>query len=70
MKPLLEKETGLISGKDFFLAYSPEREDPGNANFSAHNTPKVVGGDGVDVLRGGTGNDTLIGGRGNDDVFV
>ena len=51
MKPLLEKETGLISGKDFFLAYSPEREDPGNANFSAHNTPKVVGGDGVDAIK-------------------
>ena len=41
--PILEK-TGLILGKDFFLAYSPEREDPGNPDFSAGNIPKVVGG--------------------------
>jgi len=41
--PRLEKE-GMTVGSDFFLAYSPEREDPGNENFSASNTPKVVGG--------------------------
>jgi len=41
--PRLEKE-GLNVGSDFFLAYSPEREDPGNENFNASNTPKVVGG--------------------------
>ena len=41
--PILEK-TGLQVGKDFFLAYSPEREDPGNPNFQAHSIPKVVGG--------------------------
>ena len=35
---------GLRAGQDFFLAYSPEREDPGNPNFSAANIPKVVGG--------------------------
>jgi UDP-N-acetyl-D-glucosamine dehydrogenase len=35
---------GLTVGHDFFLAYSPEREDPGNANYSAGNIPKVVGG--------------------------
>ncbi len=35
---------GLESGRDFFLAYSPEREDPGNADFSADRIPKVVGG--------------------------
>ena len=35
---------GLKPGKDFFLAYSPEREDPGNPNFSASGIPKVVGG--------------------------
>jgi len=40
--PRLEKE-GMTVGSDFFLAYSPEREDPGNENFSASNTPKVVG---------------------------
>jgi UDP-N-acetyl-D-glucosamine dehydrogenase len=43
MLPILE-ETGLIAGKDFFLAYSPEREDPGNPDFSAKTIPKVVGG--------------------------
>jgi len=36
--------TGLAVGKDFFLAYSPEREDPGNAEFSAERIAKVVGG--------------------------
>ncbi|EKD45976.1 MAG: hypothetical protein ACD_69C00063G0004 [uncultured bacterium] len=42
--PILQK-TGLIVGKDFFLAYSPEREDPGNSKYTAGNTPKVVGAD-------------------------
>lgn len=41
--PILE-ESGLKLGEDFFLAYSPEREDPGNPQFSAVNIPKVVGG--------------------------
>ncbi|MEM6260265.1 MAG: nucleotide sugar dehydrogenase [Planctomycetota bacterium] len=41
--PLLES-SGLRSGIDFFLAYSPEREDPGNPDFSAARIPKVVGG--------------------------
>ena len=45
MKPILEA-TGLKSGQDFFLAYSPEREDPGNESFSTRSIPKVVGGDG------------------------
>jgi UDP-N-acetyl-D-glucosamine dehydrogenase len=35
---------GLTCGTDFFLAFSPEREDPGNASFHTHNIPKVVGG--------------------------
>lgn len=43
VKPILE-ETGLICGVDFFLAYSPERVDPGNKQYSTKNTPKVVGG--------------------------
>ncbi len=43
MLPILE-ESGLKAGKDFFLAYSPEREDPGNPDFSAEKIPKVVGG--------------------------
>jgi len=44
------EETGLECGKDFFLAYSPEREDPGNAKFGPSSIPKVVGG--VDVASG------------------
>lgn len=36
--------TGLVVGEDFFLAYSPEREDPGNLDYSVVNIPKVVGG--------------------------
>lgn len=43
MKPILEK-TGLKAGRDFFLAYSPEREDPNNPDFSTSTIPKVVGG--------------------------
>ena len=35
---------GLKPGNDFFLAFSPEREDPGNPQFSAPTIPKVVGG--------------------------
>ncbi|WP_373921988.1 nucleotide sugar dehydrogenase [Streptomyces sp. T12] len=41
--PMLERE-GLQVGSDFHLAYSPERIDPGNREFSLRNTPKVVGG--------------------------
>jgi UDP-N-acetyl-D-glucosamine dehydrogenase len=41
--PILE-QTGLKSPADFFLAFSPEREDPGNQNFSTRTIPKVVGG--------------------------
>jgi UDP-N-acetyl-D-glucosamine dehydrogenase len=43
VRPILE-ETGLVAGKDFFLAYSPEREDPGNKDYATRNIPKVVGG--------------------------
>jgi UDP-N-acetyl-D-glucosamine dehydrogenase len=49
VKPILE-ESGLISAKEFFLAYSPEREDPGNPEFSTTDIPKVVGGDGSEAL--------------------
>lgn len=43
VQPILE-ETGLKVGEDFFLAYSPERVDPGNKVYNTKNTPKVVGG--------------------------
>ena len=50
MRPILEAG-GLKAGKDFFLAFSPEREDPGNKHFSTATTPKVVGGLTPDCLR-------------------
>jgi len=43
VKPILEKR-GLTAGTDFYLAFSPEREDPGNKNYSTKTIPKVVGG--------------------------
>ena len=50
IKPILERG-GLASGRDFYLAYSPEREDPGNPDFSTARIPKVVGGDGPAALQ-------------------
>lgn len=43
VRPILET-SGLVAGRDFFLAYSPEREDPGNPDFGTAGIPKVVGG--------------------------
>lgn len=43
LKPRVES-TGLVVGKDIFLVYSPEREDPGNPNFHTRTIPKVCGG--------------------------
>ena len=43
IKPILEK-SGFVVGEDIFIAYSPERIDPGNKDFNTKNTPKVVGG--------------------------
>ena len=43
VREMLE-ETGLVCGRDFYLAFSPEREDPGNAQFFTTNIPKIVGG--------------------------
>ncbi|MBU6474669.1 MAG: nucleotide sugar dehydrogenase [Alphaproteobacteria bacterium] len=50
VRPILENATGLKSGTDFFLAFSPEREDPGNPDFHTAIIPKVVGGDGDAAL--------------------
>lgn len=44
LKPILER-SGLRAGRDFALAYSPEREDPGNPTFTITSTPKIVGAD-------------------------
>ena len=49
--PILEKESGLKAGRDFYVAYSPEREDPGNPDFNTARIPKVVGGHGKDALQ-------------------
>lgn len=43
LRPMLET-TGLRVGRDFFLAFSPERVDPGNKQFTIQNTPKIIGG--------------------------
>lgn len=43
IKPILEA-SGLVCGEDFYLAFSPERIDPGNKEFRLENTPKIVGG--------------------------
>ena len=48
--PILEG-SGLRPGHDFFLAFSPEREDPGNRQFSTSNIPKVIGADGAQALQ-------------------
>jgi UDP-N-acetyl-D-glucosamine dehydrogenase len=47
--PILESGSGLKCGEDFFLAFSPERVDPGNLIYKTKNTPKVVGGVGADA---------------------
>lgn len=51
MIPILEKESGLKAGIDFYVAYSPEREDPGNVHFNTSKIPKVVGGHGENALK-------------------
>lgn len=49
LKDILE-ESGLVCGNDFYLAFSPEREDPGNPDFGTTTIPKVIGG--VDQISG------------------
>jgi len=50
MIPILEGRSGLKAGVDFYVAYSPEREDPGNPEFNTAKIPKVVGGCGADAI--------------------
>jgi len=50
LKPILEKGSGLVCGKDFYLGFSPERVDPGNQIYKTSNTPKVVGAIGEDAM--------------------
>lgn len=52
IRPRIERR-GLEIGKDIFLLYSPEREDPGNANFSTSSIPKIVGGSTEECLEVG-----------------
>ncbi len=52
--PILEEGSGLKHGQDFWLAFSPERVDPGNKKFDTRNTPKVIGAltpDGLEIGR-------------------
>jgi len=51
LAPILEAGSGLTSGRDFYLGYSPERIDPGNPTYGLVNTPKVVSGVDVGSLR-------------------
>jgi UDP-N-acetyl-D-glucosamine dehydrogenase len=51
LQPLLEAASGLTEGTDFHLVHAPERIDPGNPRFGAHNTPKLVGGASVESTR-------------------
>jgi UDP-N-acetyl-D-glucosamine dehydrogenase len=44
LQPILERESGLVAGKDFHLAFSPERVDPGRVDWTTKTVPKVVGG--------------------------
>jgi UDP-N-acetyl-D-glucosamine dehydrogenase len=50
LAPILERESGLRAGRDIFVAYSPEREDPGNPHYHTAGIPKIVGGDSEEEL--------------------
>lgn len=49
--PIIERESRLKAGREFWLCFSAERVDPGNKDYKTHNTPKVVGGMGADAQR-------------------
>ena len=53
LRGILEEGSGLTAGQDFFLVYSPEREDPGNPTYGTSNIPKVVGGFSPECLAAG-----------------
>jgi len=44
LRAILERGSGLVAGRDFHLAFSPEREDPGSTRWDVHRIPKIVGG--------------------------
>jgi len=50
-KPIIERESGMKEGEDFWLCFSPERVDPGNKTYKTDNTPKVVGGLGEEAQK-------------------
>lgn len=54
VRPLLEEVSGLSSVSDFFLAFSPERVDPGSRQWGIQNTPKLVGGVGIAAAQSAT----------------
>lgn len=51
MRPIIERESGMKEGEDFWLCFSPERVDPGNKTYKTDNTPKVVGGLGEEAQK-------------------
>jgi UDP-N-acetyl-D-glucosamine dehydrogenase len=51
MLPIIERESGLKAGVDFWLCFSPERVDPGNKEYKTENTPKIVGGLGEEATK-------------------
>ncbi len=51
VRPIIEEAAGLKANRDFFLAFSPEREDPGNEHFTTATIPKVVGADTKEALK-------------------
>ena len=67
IRPILEAG-GLRSGVDLYLAYSPEREDPGNPQYETATIPKVVGGDGEAALAGASVVQRNRGGRRSGDI--
>ena len=51
MKPIIEADSGMKEGEEFWLCFSPERVDPGNKDYKTDNTPKVVGAMGAEAQK-------------------